>query len=108
MTERKDQRAVERFPINTFSSCDFVSPVLEDFGPLRVKNISTDGIGLISSQALEAGLLLAVNLVNPTKDFSKTILVRVVHSTPQPGGTYLIGGIFNTALTYEELCVLVM
>ena len=42
------------------------------------------------------------------KKFSKTTLFRVVHTTPQPGGVYLIGGDFDTPLTYEELCNFVM
>lgn len=108
MAERKDQRVAQRFPINAYASCDFLSPVLEDFTPVRVLNISTDGVGLISSQALQAGLLLAMNLVNPMKKFSKTMMVRVVHCTSQAGGGYLIGANFVTPLTYEEMCLLVM
>jgi len=104
----RDRRAVERFPVNSDTACDFLSPVLEDFGPVRIKNISNDGIGLVVSRKLEAGLLLSVNLVNRSRSFTKTMLVRVVHVTPQPGGTFLIGGTFKTPLTYEELTAMVM
>ena len=59
MTDYKDKRASERFSINAQSSCDFASPVLEDFGPVKVKNVSTDGIGFITSERVGPGLLLA-------------------------------------------------
>jgi hypothetical protein len=108
MADRREQRAAERFPINSTSSCAFMSPVLEDMPPVRIQNISTDGIGLISSEPLRDGLLLAINLINPAKKFSKTMLVRVVHCTELMGGTCLIGGTFLSPLTYEELCALVM
>ena len=108
MPDPKDQRASQRFPPNGNSGCDFASPVLEDFGPVRLKNLCLEGVGLIVPERLEPGLLLAVNLVNQAKGFSRTYLVRVVHSTVQPGGTYLIGGTFANPLTYEELCMFVM
>ena len=103
MSEQNDRRVSERFPVNAQTACDFLSPVLEDFGAVRIKNVSTEGIGLIVSQQMERGLLLAVSLANRSKSFAKTMLVRVMHCTPQPGGTYLVGGTFETPLTYDEL-----
>jgi hypothetical protein len=82
--------------------------VLEDFPAPRVKNVSTDGIGLISHEALAVGLMVVVNLVNPAIKLSKTLRVRVVHCTKQADGTYLIGGTFLTPLAYTELRSLVM
>lgn len=94
--------------MNSDTACGFVSPVLEDFGPARIKNVSNEGIGLIVSRKLEPGLLLAVSIANQTRSFSKTVLVRVMHVTPQAGGTFLVGGTFQTPLTYEELRTMVM
>ena len=108
MPDFKDRRAVERFPVNADSGCDFVSPVLEDFGPAKIKNISTDGIGLLMSHHLKPGLLLTINVVNRSKPFAKTMLVRVMHVTPETTGVFLVGGKFVTPLTYQELCTLVM
>ena len=104
----KDRRAAERFPVSSNTACNFMSPVVEDFGPVRIKNVSTDGIGLIVGRKVEAGQLVAVSLVNPTQKFAKTVLVRVAHITPQAGGSFLVGGTFNSPLTYEELRALVM
>jgi len=108
MADHNDKRAAERFPVSANVTCSFASPVLEDFGPVKIKNISTHGVGMIVPQALAAGMLLAVKLVNPAKNFCKTVLVRVVHTTPQSGGMCLVGGDLDTPLTYEELCILVM
>jgi hypothetical protein len=108
MTEPQDRRAAERFPVTANTNCAFLSPVLEDFGAVRIKNVSNEGIGLVVSHKLEPGLLLAVTLVNEAKSFKKTMLARVVHVTTQPGGTYLIGSTFTEPLSYDELCAMVM
>lgn len=104
----KEQRESERFPVNANSSCVLAGPVATDFGPVRVKNVSNNGIGLITSKKVEVGTLLAVKLANPAKNFAKTMLVRIAHVTQQPGNTFLVGGTLDTPLTYEELTMLVM
>jgi hypothetical protein len=80
---------------------------VENFGAARIKNISNEGIGVIVSKKVDAGTLLAVNLVNRARTFNKTVIVRVAHVTPAGGG-FLIGGTFQTPLTYEELRTMVM
>jgi hypothetical protein len=107
MPEPTDRRAVERFPVNAETCCSFLSPVVEDFGPAKIRNISMEGIGVLVSRRIEPGTLLAITLTNPARAFTKTVLVRVVHATPQPGGC-LVGGTFSTPLTYQELTTLVM
>jgi hypothetical protein len=107
MAEPNDRRAAERFPVNPDTSCSFVGPVVEDFGPAKVRNLSMEGIGLLMIRRVEPGTLLAVSLSNPARGFSKTVLVRVVHATAQPGGC-LVGGTFQTPLTYQELSTLVL
>jgi len=107
MPEPINRRATERFPVNASTSCSFLSPVVEDFGPVKIKDIAMDGIGLLLAQRLEPGTLLAVSLSNSARSFTRTVLVRVAHVTPDHG-TYLVGGSFNTPLTYEELSKLVL
>jgi hypothetical protein len=108
MADYQEKRADERFAVAVHVDCELASPVLEDFGKVKVKNISTSGVGLIVTEPVATGMLLVVKLVNPVKKFSKTLLVRTVHVTPQASGSYLIGGNLDTPLTYEELCNLVM
>ena len=107
MPEQPERRVSERFPVNADTTCPFLSPVAEDFGPARIKNISMEGIGLVVIGRVEPGTMLAVTLSNQARNFTKTVLVRVVHATPQPGGC-LVGGTFVTPLTYQELTTLVM
>ena len=102
-----DRRAAERFPPSGDACCPFVSPVAEDFGPARIKDISADGISLLTSRRAEVGTLLAVTLSNPARSFQRTVLVRVTHVTPSQG-LYLVGGQFETSLRYDELTALVM
>ena len=102
-----ERRAQDRMLVTTDTACTFVSPVLDDFGPARIQNISMDGIGLLLSSRVEPGTMLAVTLVNAARGINKTVLVRVAHTTPQPGGC-LVGGTFSPPLTYQELTALVM
>lgn len=108
MSASQDKRAADRFLVSESSACVFASPVLEDFGPVRIVNISMHGIGLSTTEPLQTGLLLAVRLVNPGNKFDRTMLVRVIYILPQAGGAYIVGGKFETPLTYEEMCALVM
>jgi PilZ domain-containing protein len=107
MADPSDRRAAERFPVSANTTVTFASPVVENFGPVKIKNVSTDGVGLLLSRKVEAGQLLAVSIANPTQKFAKTLMVRVVHVTAQAGGAFLAGGTFTTPLTYEELRSLV-
>jgi hypothetical protein len=108
MPQQPDRRASERFPIGRDTQCQFVSPVVEDFGPVRIQNVSTEGVGMLLTRKVEVGSLLALGVTNTAKGFARTWLVRVVHVTEQAGGSYLVGGTFTTPLTYEELTALVM
>jgi hypothetical protein len=107
-TYDEDRRAEERFAVPAHVDCSFASPVLEDFGKIKIKNLSQTGIGLIGAEKVATGMLIVVKLVNSQKGFSKTVLVRVVQVTPQLHGAYLIGGTLDTPLTYDELCSLIM
>jgi hypothetical protein len=107
MSDPKDRRASERFPVNADTSCSFVGPVVDDLGAAKILNISMEGIGLLVGRRVDPGGLLAVSLANPARGLAKTVLVRVAHSTPQ-GGAYLVGGTFSAPLTYQELTSLVM
>jgi len=108
MSNPGEKRVAERFPVNPGSACVFASPVLEDFGPVKLVNVSLNGVGFISMEKLHDNLMMAIKLENSTKKFAKTMLVRIVHVTPQASGTYLVGGVFDTALTYDELCNFVL
>jgi hypothetical protein len=107
MADSTDRRAAERFPVNIETSCPFASPAIEDFGPVRLRDISMAGVGLILSRRVEVGSLLALTLTNASKGFTKTVIVRVTHATPV-GSNCLVGGAFTVPLTYQEMTLFVM
>lgn len=102
-----DRRAAERYPVNAGACCACAHPVVEAAGPVRIRDMSMDGVGLLLTRRVEVGALLAVGLAHPAKGLSKTVLVRVGHVTPSAGG-YLVGGSFETPLTYQKMTALVM
>ncbi|MBN9121217.1 MAG: PilZ domain-containing protein [Planctomycetes bacterium] len=107
MPEPRDRRAAERMAVSAGTSCGFVGPVTEDFGPAKIRDVSMEGIGLLLTRQVPIGALLAVTLSNANQKLSKTVLVRVAHVTAVHGG-YLAGGTFNEPLTYQEFTSLVM
>jgi hypothetical protein len=107
MADSTDRRAAERFPVNADACCPFLSPVQESAAPVKIRDLSMTGIGLVMGRAVEPGTLLALTLSNPAKGFTKTVLVRVAHATPLHG-SYLIGGNFTVPLTYQEMSTLVL
>jgi hypothetical protein len=104
----REQRSAERYRVNATTACAFASPVLEDFGAVTVMNISTTGIGLITAEEVQPDLMFVIKLVNPAKKFNRLMLVRIVHVTPQADGSYLVGGKFETPLSNDEFCTVVM
>ncbi len=107
MADPTDRRGAECFPVNADACCPFLSPVEETHTPVKIRDISMAGIGLLISRRIEPGALLALTLSNPARNFTKTVLVRVVHATTLHGN-YLIGGTFTVPLTYQEMTTLVL
>ncbi|MCI0641989.1 MAG: PilZ domain-containing protein [Gemmataceae bacterium] len=106
MSDPRDRRNSERFPVTGDTTCPFAGKV-QDIGLTKIKNVSMEGIGLVLSKPVEVGSLLAITIVNKAKSFHRVTLVKVAHVTPQ-GGHYLVGGTFDTALSYQDLTALVM
>jgi hypothetical protein len=107
MPDPADRRQSERIPVTADTKCQFIATVVEDLGAVRIKNVSREGIGLIVGKNVTIGSTLAIRIENKPKSFSKLMLVRVVQVTPQ-GGSFVVGGILETPLTYQELTSLVM
>jgi hypothetical protein len=103
-----DRRMAVRYEVNSNVSCPFVLPIVQDLGEAHIKDVSTDGVGFWMSQKLEPGTLVAIGLSNPALNFLRTMVIQIVHATKHQGGGYIIGGIFLTPLTYEELRSLLM
>jgi hypothetical protein len=98
-----DRRAQPRYPVNNDTTCPFVMPLGDELGPAKVRDISTEGVGLLMASPLEPGTLLVIALNNAARNFCCTQLVQVVHASQVVGGMYLVGCVFLNPLTYEEL-----
>jgi hypothetical protein len=107
-TVEEDRRATPRYPVNTDTSCPFLMPLGEDVGPAKIRDISTEGIGLLCSRPIPPGTLLVIGLKNAARNFSRTQVMQVAHTTQGVGGMYIIGGVFLSPLTYEELRTFLM
>jgi hypothetical protein len=68
----------------------------------EVRNISTDGIGLLLGRWFGQETLLEVELQNAARSVSRKVLVRVKHATSHDGG-WLVGGILVQKLSEAEL-----
>jgi hypothetical protein len=68
-----------------------------------VVDFSVRGLGLLFHRPLDPGSVLAVELRGRRHGLSRILAVRVVHSTRQPDGNYLIGCALNMDLSPEEM-----
>ena len=102
-----DRRAAERMPVVSGTACPFAGRVIDDVGPVKVQDVSLEGVGLMLVHRVEVGALLSIGIANPERGIDKSVLVRVAHVTPVPGGFH-VGGTFSVPLTYHELRSLVM
>ena len=56
-----------------------------------VRNISSDGIGLLLGRRFEPGVLLAIEVTDKNDGPMPLLLARVIHATARPEGGWLIG-----------------
>jgi hypothetical protein len=106
-TTTVERREAKRFTVNPGAVCAFTGPAAETAGPAEVLNVSTTGVGLLMARRVKVGTVLSVTLSDRAREFSKTVLVRVVHVGGESGG-WVVGGAFDTPLTFEELTALVL
>ena len=102
-----DRRASERIPVSAGTNCEFVARVVDDIGPVKIRDVSMQGIGLVLMKSVPVGTVLSIGLSNPNKGFFKVLMVQVAHVTATHGG-FLVGGSFTDPLTYQEFTTLVM
>jgi hypothetical protein len=69
----------------------------------RVRNLSRTGVALLVDRSWQPGTVLTVCLAPDEEGRTRSWRARVVHATAQPGGRFLVGCSFATALTEDEL-----
>jgi hypothetical protein len=68
---------------------------------VRIRNVSRTGIGLIVDRHWQPGIAVILEL--PAEEGVRSARARIVHSTSQPGGTFLVGCTFEKELTDAEV-----
>jgi PilZ domain len=71
--------------------------------PARVRDISAFGIGLLLDHRPQPYTRLTIDLERTTGGLVRTVLARVVHTTEQPGGDWLVGCALTAELSDDEL-----
>jgi hypothetical protein len=72
----------------------------------RVRNISSHGIGLLLGTPLEPGTDMVIDMKTMDPRISLSLVARVVHSTMQEEGNWLVGCKFLTRPTEEQVLAL--
>ena len=98
-----ERRASTRYPCNLATNCRLAAFVAGDSWPARVRNISVGGINLVLSRAFDIGDHLALDLRSNTRNFARSLAVRVCYCIEHPSGDWIIGGSFPQPLQNEEL-----
>jgi hypothetical protein len=100
-TAESERRVSVRYQCSTEASCSSLAPFERLSG--RVRDISTDGIGLVLGTSLRVGIDLVIELKTRTPGIGLTLMARVAHSTFEADGTWIIGAQFLTTPTEEQI-----
>jgi hypothetical protein len=101
-TAQRERRAWVRYPSGEFGSC-----VLECATELgwwgRIIDVSHGGIAIILPRRLRAGTVLLMDQPGQEGKPVRPLRLRVVHTTTNPGGGWLLGCRFASPLSEREL-----
>jgi hypothetical protein len=103
-----DRRASVRYPcdpdsFSTDNSCRPITAPKKEAWSASVRDLSTDGIGLVVSRRFELGTLLTVDLEDADHTAHSNLLVRVVRIFQQDKDAWLLGCSFIHKLSESDL-----
>jgi c-di-GMP-binding flagellar brake protein YcgR len=96
-----ERRVSVRYQCSTEVSCSSLAPFERLSGTVR--DISADGIALILGTSLRVGIDLIIELKTRTPGIGLTLMARVMHSTFEDEGTWIVGARFLTMPTEEQI-----
>jgi hypothetical protein len=96
-----ERRAAPRHNSTLKITCYPVNASLLERRQGRVRNVSRTGVGLLVDRAWQRGATVILEL--PAEDGFKAVRAKVVHATPQIGGTFLVGCALELPLTDAEV-----
>jgi hypothetical protein len=98
-----ERRATARHPSSLGGSCRAVGPAKESEWPLRIQDVSVDGIALVMGRRFEPRSVLLVEVSDPKGERCRQLLVRVVRAAPLADKTWLVACVFAHRLEKEDL-----
>jgi serine/threonine protein kinase len=101
-----ERRREKRYRPDAGVSCRVLTGISGGTGEVRVRDISTRGIGLEVyglGGAVEPGQTLSLSLTNKRHGFGRIVWLRVMHSSERKDGARVLGGAFVLHLNPEEL-----
>lgn len=96
-----ERRVAVRYQCGAEASCSSLAPFERLSGGVR--DISTHGIALVLGTSLRVGIDLIIELKTRTPGINLTLMARVVHSTFEAEGTWIVGAKFLTTPTEEQI-----
>jgi hypothetical protein len=103
---KREQRASVRLQSSAKGSCQSLSIQREMGWEATVRDISCMGIGLLLPRRFEPGTLLAVEIDEEPNGQKRLLVARVVRTSPQSEGGWLVGCRLASSLTEDELQLL--
>jgi hypothetical protein len=104
-TTERERRVSVRYQCSREASCSSLAPFERLSG--RLRDISTRGIALVLSTKIRQGTELVIELKTRNPGICLTLLARVVHSTLENEGAWIIGGELLTTPTEEQIHALI-
>jgi hypothetical protein len=98
-----DRRVWVRYSCDLEGPCQPAGGSIEVSWSARVRDISRGGIKLHLNRPFETGTILKVDISNEQGDGSRSLMVRVVHVSPQGPSSWSLGCAFDKELTEQDL-----
>jgi hypothetical protein len=99
----EERRASVRYPCNLQTHCHPITQAKGDRWPTRVVDVSAAGVAISVGRRFEAGAVLSMLLESADGEVSRSLFLRVMHTTQTADGSWRMGCKLIGELGDEEL-----
>src|SRR5688572_6004518 len=86
-----ERRASVRYPCDLETHCHPIAQARGDRWPTRVLDVSTAGVAISVGRRFEAGAILSILLESADGQVSRSLFLRVMHTTAAADGSWRMG-----------------
>jgi hypothetical protein len=97
---KKENRAWPRYPGRFKTYCQSIKEGDELLWSVQVKDLSRQGLKLLSHRRFEPGTILRIGIIH---EKGRVLMARAVHATQTPEGDWSIGCTFPKKIDEEEM-----